>query len=104
MRRELVAFSFIQAGHEQCAQRLVLLGCEYGGMEGDDIGCEYGGKEVDDICVGDELGANDGTRACRRGANLRSLILPKNDGSRPRFIELDSVMISASCFSLPISS
>lgn len=61
MRCGLVAFSFIQAGHEQCAQRLVVLGCEYGGMEGDDIG------------VGDELGANDGMRACRRGANLRSI-------------------------------
>lgn len=75
-----------KSGHEQCSQRLD--GCEYGGMEGDGIG------------VGDELGANDGMMLCRYGSNSRSLILPKIDGFRPRFLELDSMMISASCFSL----
>lgn len=77
-----------QLGHGQYSQMLGIVGCEYEGMEGDGIG------------VGDELGASDGTKPCRHGANLRSLILPKTDAFRPRFLEFDSMMISASCFSL----
>jgi hypothetical protein len=64
------------------------------------VGCEYGGVGGDGIGVGNEVGENDGTNLCRLGANLRSSILPKTDAFRPRFLEYESVMVSASCFNL----
>lgn len=64
------------------------------------VGCEHGSLDGDGIGVGDKLGAHDGMKLCRSGDNFKSIFMPKTKGFRPRFFEFDSVIISASCFSL----
>ena len=79
---------FTKAGHEKSPYVLVFRCSDIGGQGRDAVG------------AGGMLGAQDGRKASRTGDNFRSLIRPKIEVFRPRFLERRSVMIWASCFSL----
>ena len=81
---------FTKAGHGKSPYVLVFWCSDIGGQDRDGVGVGVGGM----------LGAQDGRKASRIGDNFRSLILPKIEVFRPRFLERRSVMIWASCFSL----
>ena len=55
---------------------------------------------MDSVGAGGRLGANDGMKGSRSEDTFKSLILPKIDIFRPRFLELQYEMIRASCFSV----
>jgi len=61
---------------------------------------DVGVQGMDSVGAGGRLGANDGMKGSRSEDTFKSLILPKIDIFRPRFLELQYEMIRASCFSL----
>lgn len=72
---------FTKAGHENSLYTFVF-GCS-----------DIGGQDRDGVGIGGKLGAQDGRKASRSGDNFRSLIVPKIEVFRPRFLELHSSMI-----------